>query len=544
MAIEYINPRAKYDIEVFNRNFKEIEERVNDVESSVEKVDSITDAIKTPEQIYAETRPADWLPMPTPQESYLDLLFHIPDGQSALLAFSTSASNGISVEIGTMRDGEFIRYSYQRLSATSSDVKYQKELFADDYGDLTSDGFKQVIIRINGILYSFSNDTHSKKTLPANYASWNIVEISGKETMLHTLKLYAGTAASTTSTLSKLRYFALYGTNYIAIGDALFSYCDGLQVVLSLYTGKMTNVMGLFYQCKNLIAVQNNLDLSSAPSTYRMFYECNSLIAGPDADTQNIETWSQMYYNCNSLLYVPDYNLKSAEQMINTFYGCSSLQKMPDIFRNLTNAVNISGLFSGCKGLKIATPINAPIATNVSSVFNGCSSLYKIDGFSAPLATLWTSFCSGCTHLLSVSEINAEEVTSANSMFYNNSALLSVSLVIPATKTVQMSSIFGGCTNLCRVNLKQGKPSAFTNPFNNCYSMQSLTLDPTVVGWGGLAIPLNNCSLSHQAIVDFFDSLPTITLSKAITLTGNPGVSDLTDADKAIATEKGWTLTL
>ena len=41
-----------------------------------------------------------------------------------------------------------------------------------------------------------------------------------------------------------------------------------------------------------------------------------------------------------------------------------------------------------------------------------------------------------------------------------------------------------------------------------------------------------------------FQSLPTTTSSPNITLTGNPGVAELTDADKAIATDKGWTLTL
>ena len=57
-------------------------------------------------------------------------------------------------------------------------------------------------------------------------------------------------------------------------------------------------------------------------------------------------------------------------------------------------------------------------------------------------------------------------------------------------------------------------------------------------------ISLIDSSLGHTAIVAFFDSLPAITSEKAITLTGNPGVSELTDAEKAIATDKGWTLTL
>ena len=83
-----------------------------------------------------------------------------------------------------------------------------------------------------------------------------------------------------------------------------------------------------------------------------------------------------------------------------------------------------------------------------------------------------------------------------------------------------------------------------SNMFTKCYSLTAITLDNTVTGWAGYAIYLRDCSLSHAAIVSFFNSLPTITSAKAITLTGNPGVSELTNAEKAIATGKGWTLTL
>ena len=44
--------------------------------------------------------------------------------------------------------------------------------------------------------------------------------------------------------------------------------------------------------------------------------------------------------------------------------------------------------------------------------------------------------------------------------------------------------------------------------------------------------------------MDLFNSLPTITSEKTLTLTGNPGVSQLTAEEKAIATGKRWTLAL
>ena len=80
--------------------------------------------------------------------------------------------------------------------------------------------------------------------------------------------------------------------------------------------------------------------------------------------------------------------------------------------------------------------------------------------------------------------------------------------------------------------------------FNNCYSLTSILLVSTITGWSGYAISIKDCSMTHDAIIAFFNSLPTITSSKAITLTGNPGVKELTTTEKAIATGKRWTLTL
>ena len=108
-----------------------------------------------------------------------------------------------------------------------------------------------------------------------------------------------------------------------------------------------------------------------------------------------------------------------------------------------------------------------------------------------------------------------------------------------------MNNMFGDCYSLTAI--PQMDTSAVTdmnNMFNGCYSLTAITLNKTVTGWAGYAISLKDCSLGHSAIVAFFNSLPTITSAKAITLTGNPGVSELTAAEKAIATGKGWTLTL
>lgn len=53
-----------------------------------------------------------------------------------------------------------------------------------------------------------------------------------------------------------------------------------------------------------------------------------------------------------------------------------------------------------------------------------------------------------------------------------------------------------------------------------------------------------NAQMSRAALVALFNSLPVITVAANLSIGLNPGTSELTDEDKAIATGKGWTLTL
>ena len=108
-----------------------------------------------------------------------------------------------------------------------------------------------------------------------------------------------------------------------------------------------------------------------------------------------------------------------------------------------------------------------------------------------------------------------------------------------------MSNMFSYCDSLTAIpQLDTSAVTNMSNMFKSCTSLTAIAFNGSVTGWAGYAVSLSNCSLGHAAIVAFFNSLPTITSAKAITLTGNPGVSELTDAEKAIATGKGWTLTL
>ena len=145
---------------------------------------------------------------------------------------------------------------------------------------------------------------------------------------------------------------------------------------------------------------------------------------------------------------------------------------------------------------------------------------------------------------MAIPQMDTSAVIIMDSMFNECSSLTAIPQMDTSAVT-NMSYMFSNCHSLMAI--PQMNTSAVTDMdymFNKCNSLTAIAFNSSATGWAGYAISLKDCSLSHAAIVAFFNSLPTITSAKAITLTGNPGVPELTDAEKAIATGKRWTLTL
>ena len=73
--------------------------------------------------------------------------------------------------------------------------------------------------------------------------------------------------------------------------------------------------------------------------------------------------------------------------------------------------------------------------------------------------------------------------------------------------------------------------------FLYCPSLISAPLAGTAI-----SISYLDCNLDQAAIVAIFNGLASGVTAQTITITGNPGVADLTAANRLIATDKGWTI--
>lgn len=203
-----------------------------------------------PVEVYNSTRPADWLPMPAPADNEMYLLFHILDGVSSLLAFTVTCTGNYTVALGTVTNGAFVQQSSQSVA---SGAKYEAELFAEDYGNLTADRMKQCMVKVSGTdILTWEPSTHSKKTLPSNFSGWNIVDIVCKLPSGESVK--CGNQTSNKS-LKKLQYFSWIGTNRVTSMDRMFSYCSSLTAIPQLGTGSVTKMSGMFSGCYSLCAL-------------------------------------------------------------------------------------------------------------------------------------------------------------------------------------------------------------------------------------------------------------------------------------------------
>ena len=220
-------------------------------------------------------------------------------------------------------------------------------------------------------------------------------------------------------------------------------------------------------------------------------------------DSPDVRTdMHQCFYDCGSLLCVRKFRCAADGEAYAIFRSCGRLQ-----------AVDLTGFV-------------AENAQRLSSMFMSCGALTNID----------ISGVSSTTRLTDVS-----------SLFYYCYTLRSVRLSgLDVSKITTMSNMFSSCECLEECDLSTWDISSVktaTSLFDNCYRLRRLLLNPDMTGWAGVDINLTySKAMTTEAIRDLIASLPTITASHTINLTGVLGAEGLTEDDIAAAATKNWTI--
>lgn len=114
---------------------------------------------------------------------------------------------------------------------------------------------------------------------------------------------------------------------------------------------------------------------------------------------------------------------------------------------------------------------------------------------------------------------------------------------LPTISTVSassLSSLFYYDTALHTIEkliLKDDGSQSFSSTFGSCKALANIVIEGKI----GNNINFSPCPLTHDSLMSIINHLATVSTTKTLTL-GATNLAKLTDAEKAIATEKGWTL--
>lgn len=381
----------------------------------------------------------------------------------------------------------------------------------------------------------------------------------------------------------------------------MFQNCISLQTAPSeLPYETCTTLASMFSRCYRLRSLSRPIITTVATSTTSMFANCLMLSAAPEfvfTTTGSVDC-TAMFSFCIKLVYVPTATWEKVSNMGSTFSNCIAIERVGDM--NLIKCTSLGSTFTTCRSLlSVGTLTTSNLLTNLSSTFVNCQKLVV-----APIITNTTavntmaSFASNCSSLVSCPPYDTPSVTTFAAAFTNCYVLVNVP-EFNYSKCTTITSMFGGCSSLVKSGpmnfgttttgaLTAASVFQFSNAFEstvqhigpitfpstatsvtltgfalNCRNLRSISLDCTKVATtGGIsnvlagansyvnviltglrfgAVNLNG-SLQVPALVALFESLGTASGAQTITVSGNPGWSSLTAADKLIATSKGWTL--
>ena len=281
--------------------------------------------------------------------------------------------------------------------------------------------------------------------------------------------------------------------------------------------------------------------LDATKSANYLFYEyqgtsVDSLIQYND--TENVESISRTFYR-SKIVKVPELNTNKVKDFSYAL-TYSSINEFPNW--NFSNAESIGYLLSQCKSLKTDVVIN-----NLSKLRGD----YCLNGICKQNAV--TS--------VTLNDLNPDMVYSLDQAFFDNGWLKSISLNTTTgvpMKVKSMSETFNYCNQLKTLPLMDLTQCTRFSVIS-CNSLESIpaydlsnitsinisnlyTLKEFHATGMKVSFDISSSTkFTKEALVEILNNLATVTTTKTLKM-GATNLAKLTDEDKLIATNKGWTL--
>lgn len=220
-------------------------------------------------------------------------------------------------------------------------------------------------------------------------------------------------------------------------------------------------------------------------------------------DVSNVTSFYNAFANNKTIenVNVSNWNTLQVTNMRSTFYICDKLQSVSCENWRLDNCTSMFAMFDSCLALKNFDPSrwNTSKVTNMEWVFVRCASLTSLD----------------------LSNWDTSQVTI-------------------------MNDFFNSCTSLTSLDISgwnTSKVHGMRNMLNNCVSLETLKCDNLIlpnIELGNIGL-VYSTKLSVDSIVGLLNALPQSDKGYSFQI-GSDNIGKLSDEQKAIATDKGWTL--
>ena len=222
---------------------------------------------------------------------------------------------------------------------------------------------------------------------------------------------------------------------------------------------------------------------------------------------------------------------KCAYSTTTSFDGCWQ-------FGDTANVKNMASMFYDCKNLTNVPLFDTSKVTKMDSMFKNCSFLSTVPLFNTSKVTDMSSMFHYCYNIANVPLFDTSKVTSMAYMFYNCQNLTTVPQ-FDTSKVTSMAYMFTGCSNLATVPLfDTSNVTNMSSMFNVCFSLEAIHM----ININAHLKISDSTKFTREALLEIIGNLKAQTSGTKTLTMGSTNLAKLTDEDKKIATDKGWTL--
>lgn len=450
-------------------------------------------------------------------------------------------TDNYNIDMGTLLDDGLVNWGDGQITKAIRTHIYAKAGTYTIKGKVVSNvGVNYPYTSLANTLVRVNQVAHSQNTTPkncfTNCVNLTSINLRGTKLVGNTMERFANGCSNLTEILTDSETSFQNVTSFVNAFDG----CVKLQRFdfSLLATGNKLNLGYAFYNCKVLV-IDNFNSTIKATTMSNCFYnnlKINS-VNFTNWDFSECTDWSSAFQGCTDLVEiigVNSINMSKNTSLSNMFNGCINLVSLDVSSWDTSNVAAMNDIFSGCVRLtSIRNNWNCKSAWTIGGMFANCPLLalnftFDFTGNARTNVNI-TRLFRDSPKIRSLNLIELQGISAMEGLLTSVSDLTTITNFPPYHMT---DSGWSGIWNTYGTNIKT-LDVTFVGTFN--------TGDETLFNKGYWEYSYTKPTFTPASLVNLFNHLATVTTTQNLQI-GSNNLAVLTAEQKAIATNKGWTL--